>query len=534
MSPTYSESVSVTPPYVRWAEGINQLLDDHDGVSLFLVYLESQKLDHLLEFHHACKGFKQEVQKNAKELDPEKKLQLKTEEWRLVSAVNKKYINSSSKNTNFRIDLIDEDTRQSIKKKIAAAKVANKDAGKTLTTENLDLNIFDSAQQAVLDHLANKCYPNFLKSDVYIDHVQNYNVNNPVGVSGNAHSSSSSVVVQERENRTDDSGISGMHEDPKPHAPTGSESVILGPASATAIPLPTVDEDRELKILSDSNSSARSKPTMFGVKRKTLEAHPGSLPDITSGSYAYHANTSTWNPVSRQDSEIQSQSSGAVGGGDTTDDNLSSFTDGPLDKSHVGQSQGGRRVSKWERRREQKMERKKMEESSSKNRDISAHTIPRPWNNGQGGGAGSQNPQKPAEFAKLLTEKLLAVIAERNNAQRDKDKQKRLAEKLSKIDNVSGAGDSSVASFPAANSQNLFINRSSFQNVMDAESDQSILDDHVNRVFVDTPPTARSPPPKGSKSMSQSFHGTGSGHRTLPGRSSLHNSRHHFGKSDAP
>ena len=46
---------------------------------------------------------------------------------------------------------------------------------------------------------------------------------------------------------------------------------------------------------------------------------------MTSASYPYHAHSSNWNPVSRQDSELQSQSSGAAVGGDTTDDNYSSF-----------------------------------------------------------------------------------------------------------------------------------------------------------------------------------------------------------------
>ena len=113
--------------------------------------------------------------------------------------------------------------------------------------------------------------------------------------------------------------------------------------------------------------------------------------------------------------------------------------------------------------------------------------------------------------------------------------------------------DSSVASFPAsAAAKNIILNRSSARgdNANDPESDQSILDDHFNRVFVDTPPVSRSPPStanpgmicycgieksmlstslKGSvfltakmKAMSQSFDNMRISHhtRTLPGRSS--------------
>jgi hypothetical protein len=54
------------------------------------------------------------------------------------------------------------------------------------------------------------------------------------------------------------------------------------------------------------------------ARLKANELHPNlmastAVPDIRSASYAYHANSSNWNPVSRQDSELQSQSSGAVG-----------------------------------------------------------------------------------------------------------------------------------------------------------------------------------------------------------------------------
>jgi hypothetical protein len=57
-----------------------------------------------------------------------------------------------------------------------------------------------------------------------------------------------------------------------------------------------------------------------------------SKPNITSASYAYHTSneafSSSYYPVSKQNSEVHSQSSGALGGGgDTTDDNYSTITD---------------------------------------------------------------------------------------------------------------------------------------------------------------------------------------------------------------
>ena len=63
------------------------------------------------------------------------------------------------------------------------------------------------------------------------------------------------------------------------------------------------------------------------------ENYPSSSkPNITSASYAYHTSntafSSSYYPVSKQNSEVHSQSSGALGGGgDTTDDNYSTITD---------------------------------------------------------------------------------------------------------------------------------------------------------------------------------------------------------------
>ena len=41
-------------------------------------------------------------------------------------------------------------------------------------TLGLDQNIFDGLYQTVIEHLESKCYPNFLTSEVYIEHVQSF------------------------------------------------------------------------------------------------------------------------------------------------------------------------------------------------------------------------------------------------------------------------------------------------------------------------------------------------------------------------
>ena len=89
--------------------------------------------------------------------------------------------------------------------------------------------------------------------------------------------------------------------------------------------LPTVREDSELSIssttMSQSNKSAvssygaRPKTAVMSKSMSALPSKPGvteshPVVPLSSSSYPYHAHSSNWNPVSRQDSELQSQSSG--------------------------------------------------------------------------------------------------------------------------------------------------------------------------------------------------------------------------------
>ena len=99
------------------------------------------------------KGFKNQMADQASS-DPD--LQL-----RLIKAINKRYINSLGKNLSFRIECFTTQQRKNLEEKIS---------GKT----GLDLNVFDGLYQTVLEHLESKCYPNFLTSEVYIEHVQSY------------------------------------------------------------------------------------------------------------------------------------------------------------------------------------------------------------------------------------------------------------------------------------------------------------------------------------------------------------------------
>ena len=109
---------------------------------------------------------------------------------------------------------------------------------------------------------------------------------------------------------------------------TSPECIQISSSTSCSVShiLPTVKEDSELSIssatLSQSNKSAsassygaRPKAASMSKSLSALPSKPGvteshPVVPLSSSSYPYHAHSSNWNPVSRQDSELQSQSSG--------------------------------------------------------------------------------------------------------------------------------------------------------------------------------------------------------------------------------
>ena len=80
---------------------------------------------------------------------------------RLIKTINKRYINSLGKYLSSKIDCFTTEQRRNLDDKIASKL-------------GLDQNIFDGLYQTVIEHLESKCYPNFLTSEVYIEHVQSF------------------------------------------------------------------------------------------------------------------------------------------------------------------------------------------------------------------------------------------------------------------------------------------------------------------------------------------------------------------------
>ena len=146
--------------------------------------------DLILFFRLAVKGFKIQIADQAS-ADPEM-------QFRLIKTINKRYVNSLGKNLRSRLECLSGDQRRSLDEKIT-------------TKLGLDVNIFDGLYQTVLEHLESKCYPNFLTSEIYIEHVQSY-PNQESDVTSLKYQSSTASSVCGHQSKTtiaDDSGISG-------------------------------------------------------------------------------------------------------------------------------------------------------------------------------------------------------------------------------------------------------------------------------------------------------------------------------------
>ena len=138
-SPPFTENS--TPPYLKWAENLNFLLEDSDGVKLFRQFLEQEQCSSMLEFLFACKGLKMLLPSEEKKIE------------NLAKLIYRKYIKGE---------------RLSLK-----AEIRKDIADKLARKEGLNQNIFDEAQTDIENSIRNDTYPLFLKSDLYLQYVQN-------------------------------------------------------------------------------------------------------------------------------------------------------------------------------------------------------------------------------------------------------------------------------------------------------------------------------------------------------------------------
>ncbi|KRZ67243.1 Axin-1, partial [Trichinella papuae] len=136
----YSERA--TPPYMRWAVDLQNVLEDFEGLQLFKKFLTNEGCENELDFWYACKGLKQYSDK----------------EWSLVERVahmiHQNYVRPQGE---YSLTCIRGETRVEIQKRFVAKDICQ--------------GMFDTAQMEVEAFLRIK-HAAFVESDLYISYLQ--------------------------------------------------------------------------------------------------------------------------------------------------------------------------------------------------------------------------------------------------------------------------------------------------------------------------------------------------------------------------
>ncbi|KRX56553.1 Axin-1, partial [Trichinella sp. T9] len=136
----YSERA--TPPYMRWAVDLQNVLEDFEGLQLFKKFLTNEGCENELDFWYACKGLKQYSDK----------------EWSLVERVahmiHQNYVRPQGE---YSLTCIRGETRVEIQKRFVAKDICQ--------------SMFDTAQMEVEAFLRIK-HAAFVESDLYISYLQ--------------------------------------------------------------------------------------------------------------------------------------------------------------------------------------------------------------------------------------------------------------------------------------------------------------------------------------------------------------------------
>lgn len=137
-STTTMESDS-PPACLRWARNLHSLLQDPVGLELFRKYLDQEGRPHAnpLNFWFACEGLKEQD-------DPERINQL-------VKLIYRKFF---------------------LKSQLAIPEDVRKEAIRRVKEGRADEKVFDAVQLEVERLINETTYPNFLRSDMYLQYVQ--------------------------------------------------------------------------------------------------------------------------------------------------------------------------------------------------------------------------------------------------------------------------------------------------------------------------------------------------------------------------
>ncbi|KAK9883204.1 hypothetical protein WA026_001396 [Henosepilachna vigintioctopunctata] len=426
------------PPCIRWAQSLLNLLNDSDGVAQFMDYLEGEGPHHAdsLRFWLACEGVRRQDQQD------------KAQQY--AQAIFSIFVQSPWLP-------ISEDLRAQI------SSILNSD-------EPLDIpvTVFDEAQLQVENEINSTTYPNFLQSDIYLqclEAVQNSSL--PFNVEAGADSNSEAVGTREIENLDSLScpigSLPTVHEDLEfVSKPFLSYSQTPGTNASTGYHTPNLHQPlkltKDLLLLSQQHRAVDLRPQTEAYASLFLYRNMGA-----------HAAYNSYNPVSRQDSEMQSLSSRSDVR--TESDNMS-MTDSSVD---------GRTLSRTIKRKTA-LEAKRAKESAAVNRETHMHQtiIPRTQ---RMDARKAEPPRDPQQFANILIKKL-ETISEKD-VEQELDRRRKESESMSLPDDKHRIEPQSRALANVLKEKLLLLQP-------DDDDDQDILDQHVSRVFSDLTPS-RSP-----------------------------------------
>lgn len=411
----FNEGTRSPPPYLQWAKNLFCLLEDGEGVTLFKRYLERQGKVHAdaLDFWFACEGLK-------KKTNNQEFVQYAKAIWKWYKPVLH----------------IKEELRSEVTSRLRGHRMIYR-------------GVFDDVQAEVADRIKTTTYPNFLESDIYIDYVRRMQQDPCSSYDSSSGSSSSS---------------------------TGRELALCGGQSF----LPTLHEDEVLDVMPEP--LPLTKDSLVATEtRRIMDLRP--KPEAYAGIYLQHGaaiNTkvySSYNPVSRQDSELQSLSSDA-----RTESDSMSCTENSVDGNGCHHYQRAKI-------RQQQKQLRAIRESASINRDTMECVIPRTQR------MCMQRPLAEREFVEILAKKMEA------------------AKKEIEEDERIGRGrrfkflEEEKATLSCADKPKQFADllHDKFICYEDQDNDQAILDEHCQRVWSDDFTPCRSPPDARKKMVAQSI-----------------------------
>ncbi|KRX24316.1 Axin-1 [Trichinella nelsoni] len=230
----YSERA--TPPYMRWAVDLQNVLEDFEGLQLFKKFLMNEGCENELDFWYACKGLKQYSDK----------------EWSLVERVahmiHQNYVRPQGE---YSLTCIRGETRVEIQKRFVAKDICQ--------------GMFDTAQMEVEAFLRIK-HAAFVESDLYISYLQAIQTggwDSPRCYSNDSRSNSSS---------------SNSADGQRPSStllPTVQEEVEIEVAETDG----RTEQDQQQKSKQQQQQQQKQSPKQQQLKSQLLQKHPAASGD---------------------------------------------------------------------------------------------------------------------------------------------------------------------------------------------------------------------------------------------------------------